>query len=291
MRRLALIALVVASSSTAHAKPDPIAALVEAQTGGFVPMGGDDSVPADVYVDGAVFSMVGNNDVGKVGPDQLPDAIIGPCFPKEHTVKQLHATMSADGKAAAISFAAEFNSKCDVSGELFFMGVRASEVAVKTSAGWRIAGGEWSVAQANKAVNDAAIAGKLSALDAVADDDGGDKDVRAAFASLVADGVDAAGAARKDLVSIGSGPGERSTTGAALAKPWKAAWVGHVDVKGHIRVETAPSGTTAWVTANVTLGKHKGGVGYAIPFRVFFVFDKVASGWSLVHAHFAVPIP
>lgn len=287
----AALALAARGAAAAPSPNKELAALIDTQVGGLQPMGEDEGVPAGVYLDDVQLSTVGSNDVGKITPGGLPDAVIGPCFPKEHTITLFHVTPSADGKSAAVSFTVEINSKCDVSGELFYLKARASEVAVKTADGWRIAGGEWSFDQDNKRINDKAKAGTLSALDPVADTDEGDAGVRAAFAALLATGVDATAAARKDLIAIGSGPGERSTTGAAFARPWKAAWVGHVEPIGKLRVELAPSGTTGWVTADVSLTKTKGGATYKIPFRMFAVFDKTAGGWSLIHVHFAVPSP
>src|SRR5262249_15614992 len=153
------------------------------------------------------------------------------------------------------------------------------------------AGGVWSSAQANAAINAAATKGKLAALDSVGDTDPADASLRAAVTDLVGQGLDAAAAARKDLVAIGSGPNEVTTSGAPLAKAWKAAWAGHMTVLGHPRGQVAPSGTTAWVTVNVKLSKQKGATSYAVPFRLFLVFDKAGGAWSLMHAHFAVPIP
>jgi ketosteroid isomerase-like protein len=79
--------------------------------------------------------------------------------------------------------------------------------------------------------------------------------------------------------------GATSTSGGAgLAKAWAAAWANHLTIDAPVVATLAPSGTTGWVIANVSLDKKT----YKIKFRVLFVFDKDASGaWSLVHAHFA----
>jgi SnoaL-like domain len=301
MKKVVTVASVVGAvallaPAAARAKGDnPTAALrklIDAQVGGMIGMG--EEAPDAVYVDGAAFSSIGggsDTDVGKTGAEQLADAELGPCSLHQHNIKDLRITMAGDGQSAAVAFTAWLERKCDVSGEYFDTFVRASEVAVKTAEGWRIAGGEWSSAQANAQVNAAAGKGKLPALDAVGDSDPADADLRAAFTSLVGQGLDAAAAARKDLVAIGSGPGEVTTSGAPLAKAWKAAWAGHMTVLGHPRAQVAPSGTTAWVTANVKLTKQKGATSYAIPFRLFLVFDKAGGAWSLMHAHFAVPVP
>jgi hypothetical protein len=95
--------------------------------------------------------------------------------------------------------------------------------------------------------------------------------------------VDAAAAARSDLVAIGSGPGERTVGGAVFARAWNAAWKGKVTVAS-VFGRALPGGTTGWVGASIELAKP----GYKVPFTVFAVFDKAADGaWSLVHIHFA----
>lgn len=161
---------------------------------------------------------------------------------------------------------------------------RVTYVLVRTPQGWRIAGGMFSVAQPNQAINAAGKAGKLSALPAIAND--GDPSLQTAFKALLATGFDKDAVARKDLVAIGSGPGERTTTGAAIAKPWAATWTKHAALVGGISAHLAPSGTTGWTIADVALDK----TGYKLPFRVMVVFDKTAaSTWTVVEMHLAVP--
>jgi ketosteroid isomerase-like protein len=159
---------------------------------------------------------------------------------------------------------------------------RASSVLVKTPKGWQLAAAAWTEPVGNDDANRDAKAGKLHP--AKLDGDPGDQGLRDAFAKLTTDGVDAAAAARTDLVAIGSGFGERTVGGAGFARAWNAGWKGKVTVVSSVAHAT-PSGTTGWVTASVELAKH----GYQMPFTVFAVFDKTADGhWSLVHIHFAV---
>lgn len=285
---------VTLSSATAHAKGDAttkaLTALVTTQVDAFMPMSGDEGVPDATYADGAHFSAIGDQaDEPDVEAATLPDAVIGPGAPVAHKVKDLRVTLVADGAVAVVSFEAWFKVKYDVSGDLPQLTARASELAVKTADGWRIAGGAWSWAQPNAKVNAAAQRGelKLAAIPAGAEDAA----ARAAFDALIANGVDAPAAKRAGLLAIGSGPKELTTTGGALAKAWKAGWLGKLAVDGPIRAALAPGGAVAWVTANVRLTKTKGKATYAIPFRLFTVFEKTAGAWSLVHAHFAVPPP
>ena len=158
---------------------------------------------------------------------------------------------------------------------------RASDVVVKTAAGWRIAAMAWTEPRANAAVNRDAKAGKLTA--GSLGEDRGDASLCDAFARMTTAGVDATAAARADLVAIGSGPGERTVGGAGFARAWSAAWKGKVNVVS-VFGRLLPSGTTGWVGASIELAKP----GYKIPFTVFAVFDRAADGaWSLVHIHFA----
>jgi ketosteroid isomerase-like protein len=160
---------------------------------------------------------------------------------------------------------------------------RASSVLARTPAGWRIVATTWTAPRANAAVNKDAKAGRLPSLAAFTADPG-DASLRAAFAKLATDGLDGDAANRADLVAIGSGPGERTTTGATFAKGWNAGWKGKTTITSSI-ARLAPSGTTGWVAANVELSKGS----YKIPFHVFAVFDKTQAGaWSLVHVHFSI---
>jgi ketosteroid isomerase-like protein len=156
---------------------------------------------------------------------------------------------------------------------------RASNMLVQTPAGWRIAALAWTSPTDNAAANKDAKAGKLAATKLVGD--AGDASLNAAFAKLTTQG---AANVAKDLVAIGSGPGERTVGSAVFTKAWNAAWKGKTTIVSSI-ARVAPSGTTGWVAATIELQK----AGYKIPFTVFAVFDKDASGaWTLVHIHFAV---
>jgi hypothetical protein len=155
---------------------------------------------------------------------------------------------------------------------------RASDVLVQTPNGWRIAALAWTSATDNAAANRDAKAGKLTAAKLAGDP--GDASLNAAFAKLTTDG---ATSVAKDLVAIGSGPGERTVGAPAFTKAWNAAWKGKTTVVSSV-ARLAPSGTTGWVAATIELQK----TGYKIPFTVFAVFDKIGGAWTLVHIHFAV---
>lgn len=198
-----------------------------------------------------------------------------------HDDKDVQVTVSRDGKSAWASELVKV-TLLEPSSPGRDVPWRASDALVKTPAGWRIAALAWTEPVANAKANAQAKAGKLTAQPL--DGEPGDASLRDAFAKLTTDGVDAAAAARPDLVAIGSGPGERTVGGAALARAWNAAWKGKLAIVSS-RAQALPSGTTGWVAATVELAKP----GYKLPFTVFAVFDKTAAGtWSLVHIHFAV---
>jgi len=160
---------------------------------------------------------------------------------------------------------------------------RVSSVLVKTAAGWKMAATTWTEPVANAKANADAKAGKLPATPAFTVPPG-DAALGAAFAKVVSDGIDAAAQARGDLVAFGSGPGERTVGGAVLARGWNAGWKGKATITSST-AKLAPSGTTGWVAAAVSLSKGS----YKIPFAVFAVFDKNAAGaWTLVHMHISV---
>jgi hypothetical protein len=157
---------------------------------------------------------------------------------------------------------------------------RISDLVVRSPHGWRIASTFATEPRPNDDVDRDAKAGKLVAPPPAQPE--GDASLLAAFAKLASDGLDATAAARTDLVAIGSGPGERTIGGAVLARAWNALWKAKLTIATSV-AGLAPSGTTGWVAAHVALAKS----GYAVPFALFCVFDKTASGaWTLVHVHF-----
>lgn len=238
--------------------------------------------PMDVPVGGTDVSQLFDPDVSShAAPSAFVIANAGTfqsaSIDGEATYESEVATFSRDGNAVWIAF--------DVAGKGKTW--RATELAFKdlTKGEWQIAAGLWSTSRLNGEVNKAAAAGKLALPPPIADKADGDAELRAAFDKLLSDGLDATAAARKELIAIGSGPNERTKTGAALAKPWKVAWAKKLSVRGGAIAKVLPSGTTGWVMADVLLDKGA----YKVPFRVFVVFDKTSAGaWSLVQAHFAV---
>lgn len=194
---------------------------------------------------------------------------VGPASARPEPERFEVVETAADGKSAWASFVAKD-------------GARASYVFAQVPDGsWQVVALTATSAVANKAANADAKAGKRKAPPAFTAPPG-DEGLRAAFAKLATDGMPAR--PRATLVAFGSGPDERTTTADTLAKGWNAGWKGKATITSSI-ARVLPSGTTGWVAANVDLAK----TGYKIPFHLFAVFDKAASGeWALVHLHFSI---
>jgi ketosteroid isomerase-like protein len=230
------------------------------------------------YTDDAVVIPPPGSPLGGVTtPETFSEALVAPSSivtTSKH--KDTKVTLAADGKTAWASFTMKItqNKQTDA--------WRVSDVLVKTAKGWKVAATAWTLAVSNAAANQAAKDGDASR--AAFGDSDVEASLAAAFKKLTTDGLDASAAARKDLVAIGSGPNERTTSGTVLAKAWKAAWQGKTTVTS-LAARVTEAGTTGWVAASVDLQKK----GYKIPFLVFCVFEKTKDGaWSLVHVHFAV---
>ncbi len=188
--------------------------------------------------------------------------------------------MSGDGTSAWASATAILHGPDDGDEAL----VRASDVLVRTKDGWRLAAMAWTVPVPDAEAERDARAGKRKVA-TLNGDTGSDASLRDAFAKLTTDGVDAVAAARKDLVVIGSAPGERTVGGKSFAAGWNQAWKGKLAIASSV-AHVLPSTTTGWVAATGELASPRGA---KIPVTIFAVFDKGRDGqWSLVHVHFAV---
>jgi hypothetical protein len=196
-----------------------------------------------------------------------PDDKLGPATVDEQT-------LSRDGEAMWMTVVRKVAGK-----EL-----RGTAFALPGPAGWQIQTALVTWARANADVNKAAAAGTSPAftpLPALV----GDKALLDAVKALTSGGLDAIAAARKDLIALGSGPGEKTVGGAKLVKPWKAAWAGKLETTGGL-VTMSRTGTSAFVVLDAKLDKGK----YKIPFRIGLVFDRAGTGaWTLAHVHFATP--
>src|SRR5215468_3106618 len=272
MRILVALAVLMWSSPLFASDGDEIAKLLDKQA--------NLATGSGAYMDDA--PLVATLPYAQVGSLTNASGLVDMLAPPSTTLsgedaKDRQLAIARDGKSAWATFTVRVTVQD--APQLY----RVSDLLVKTSQGWRIAATAWTEAIANDVVNKEAKVGKRSFDYLVLEVKNSDAALVAAFNKLATDGVDATAATRKDLVVVGSGPGERTIGGGEFAKPWKAAWVKHVTVSSAV-ARVAPSGTTGWVIATIVLDKRT----YKVPFLVFCVFDKTAAGdWSLVHIQFA----
>ena len=205
---------------------------------------------------------------------------------KSYSINNFAARISPDGNLAVVSYIVKTRELVTMDdGGLYNDTLhRVTEIATKTKDGWRVTFGLWTEPFSNTEANKLAKAGKLVALKALSG--AGDKSLIEAFTKLTTGPFDDAATKRKDLIAFGSGPNERTTGGAGLAKAWQAAWANKLKVDS-VMASNDTNATLGYVMANVTLQKKD----YTIPFRVLFVFERKTTSdpWSVVHAHFAVP--
>jgi SnoaL-like domain len=282
--RLVGLALVLALTSRAHAKSaaEDLATLVDAGIDGLMAV--DDDTRGVIYTHDAKLSF---NADSLIGPAEIGPTIVGAGSLRSHRNRDVAIAIAHDGTSAWLSFTTRIELLVSVH-ESVVHEYRVSELAVKTANGWRIAAAAWSQPQPNAVIERNAQQGRATAPASLGGDPG-DASLREAFTKLTTDGLDTAATRRAVLVAIGSGPGERTTTGRALARPWAALWANKLTIDGKVVAVTA--GNTGCVFANVRLDRKRNGASYKTPFRLFFVFEKTSEGWSLVHAHFIVAEP
>ncbi len=288
-----IVIAILGFAGTSHADPQADVRKLVAQQ--FTAMVDEPDKPgpemAAVFTADARLIRVEDDGILKAPNLELPEFM--PML-ADHTEKDIAVTISRDGQSAWLSFATHLKIR-QTRDESTTLDMRVSEVAVKTAAGWRIVAGLWSTGFPDAAVNKAAQdhPAKLKPLlpGTVPLEN---KDLFMRFLELQDHSLDATAKASKDLVAIGSAPGERSVGGASLAAAWDAAWKGHFPMASGSIAAVTPSGHTGYVVTDAFHEKTdpKTKKTYVITFRVMFVFDRTADGsWTLVHAHFAVPDP
>ena len=312
-----LIVLVVALATTATAvgqrarlaKVDPaITRVIEAQFAGWAEVARTKQPPpTTVYARHAMLAMTGTDvspQVTKFTELESKWTVFGPARITGHKVRDVRAQIAGDGRSAWLSFAAKvgdgrsawlsFAAKVGVDGlnGRATWELRASQLLFKTEHGWEVGAGAWSRGQPDRALAKAVAASTLPALEPIMNDNVGTRDVLAALDRFVASGFEGTAPSRADVVAIGAAPAELAVGGKAVVAAYQQRWVGKVRRDGAAWAVTAPSGTTACVTANVHVERGPPGATYEVPTRLFVVFDKDADGeWAPVHAHLASPAP
>jgi hypothetical protein len=276
-----------ATRADAKTRVDPnvteITATIDDQFAGFR----DTKRVSTVYAKDAMIAMTG----GAVTPqvNKLTDAdgkwtLFGPSKVGKHKVRDLRVVFARDGQSAWASF----NVKVSVDGlsKTGVVDLRASELFVKNGDRWQVRAAAWSTARPAAAIVKSAKAGTLAQLETVFDQDLGDRDVLAAVRAFASDGLDVTAKARKDIVGIGIGAGERVIGGKQLAAKLAKDWGSQPALSGAIWGVT--EGTTACATVNVEVARG----GAIVPARLFVVFERVdGTRWSPALVHFAAAPP
>jgi ketosteroid isomerase-like protein len=93
---------------------------------------------------------------------------------------------------------------------------------------------------------------------------------------------------RNEVVMFGSEMPERFV--GPKAKAQLAAWNFAFGVRDGVRAGLSKSGNVAWIAANVDAKPAKQKDAKALPFRVFAVYEKIATTWKLVHLQFSTAV-
>lgn len=93
---------------------------------------------------------------------------------------------------------------------------------------------------------------------------------------------------RKEAVLFGSELPERYT--GAKAKSTLAAWSFTFTVRDGVRAGVSRSGNIAWVAANVDAKSPRHPKDKPIPFRIFVLYEKIATTWKVVQMQFSTSV-
>jgi ketosteroid isomerase-like protein len=126
--------------------------------------------------------------------------------------------------------------------------------------------------------------------DKLARDLGGADDAVHVFEATITDPKMFAGtfSDRKEVLMFGSEMPERFA--GAKAKAQLSAWNFGFSVRDGVRAGLSKSGNVAWIAANVDAKPVKQKNAKALPFRVFAVYEKIATTWKLVQIQFSTAV-
>ncbi len=126
--------------------------------------------------------------------------------------------------------------------------------------------------------------------DKLSRDLGGADDAARVFEATIGDPKAFAGtfSNRNEVVMFGSEMPERFV--GPKAKAQLAAWNFAFSVRDGVRAGLSKSGNVAWVAANVDARPAKQKNAKGLPFRVFAVYEKIATTWKLVHMQFSTAV-
>ncbi len=128
------------------------------------------------------------------------------------------------------------------------------------------------------------------APDKLTRDTGGADDAVRVFEATISDPKSFAAtfSDRKEAVLFGSELPERYT--GAKAKATLASWAFKFTVRDGVRAGITKSGNLAWVAANVDAKSPRHPKDKPIPFRVFVLYEKIATTWKVVQMQFSTAV-
>ena len=166
--------------------------------------------------------------------------------------------------------------------------LRATAVFEKGPSGWQPLA--WSITPSiPSSSQEEAIDDKINP-DKLARDLGGADDAVKVFEATIGDPKAFAGtlSSRPEALLLGSEMPERYV--GAKAKSQLGAWNFAFTVRDGVRAGLSKSGNVAWVAANVDAKPAKQKNARALPFRVFAVYEKIATTWKLVQLQFSTAV-
>jgi ketosteroid isomerase-like protein len=232
------------------------------------------------------FAFTGNLSLEH--PASLDEATMGfPDIAKADATKTLAVAIDPD--TAVISTHLGEYSTCGKDGcKTPDSWLRATAVFEKGASGWQPLA--WSITPSiPSSSQEDALEDKISP-DKLARDLGGADDAVKIFEATIGDPKAFSGtiSSRPEVIVFGSEMPERFVAG--KAKSQLAAWNFAFSVRDGVRAGLSKSGNVAWIAANVDAKPAKQKNGRALPFRVFAVYEKIATTWKLVQLQFSTAV-
>ena len=280
MRTVALVALLAAPAFAGDSAPSPAAA----DLGARLELIASKSLHAQF--DTPKFAFTGN--LSLEAPKSLDEATMGfPDIAKVDATKTL--AVAIDPETAVISTQVGEYSSCGKDGcKTPDSWLRATAVFEKGAAGWQPLA--WSITPSiPSSSQEEAIDDKINP-DKLARELGGADDAVKVFEATIGDPKAFAGtiSSRPEVVLLGSEMPERYV--GAKAKTQLGAWNFAFSVRDGVRAGLSKSGNVAWIAANVDAKPAKQKNARALPFRVFAVYEKIATTWKLVQLQFSTAV-
>jgi ketosteroid isomerase-like protein len=166
--------------------------------------------------------------------------------------------------------------------------LRATAVFEKGASGWQPLA--WSITPSIPSSSQQDAIDDNISPDKLTRDVTGAEDAVHVFEATIADPKTFAGtfSDRKEILMFGSEMPERFA--GAKAKTQLSSWNFAFSVRDGVRAGVSKSGNVAWVAANVDAKPAKQKNAKPLPFRVFAVYEKIATTWKLVQLQFSTAV-